>query len=99
MLSWWMITRAVPTEGKEIMVPVTVIEIPSMKVAAIRAYSRDTYGKHALTEVWADQLDAVLGRRITLPKDYDQEAAQKKFSEALQPVRLQKFMRFLIHNR
>jgi large subunit ribosomal protein L3 len=26
-----------PTEGKEIMVPVTVIEVPSMKVAAIRA--------------------------------------------------------------
>jgi len=45
--------KSSPTEGKEIMVPVTVIEIPSMKVAAIRAYSRDTYGKHALTEVWA----------------------------------------------
>jgi large subunit ribosomal protein L3 len=65
------------------MVPVTVIEIPSMKVAAIRAYSRDTYGKHALTEVWADQLDTILGRRVTLPKDYDQEAALKKFSEAV----------------
>jgi large subunit ribosomal protein L3 len=72
-----------PTEGKEIMVPVTVIEVPSMKVAAIRAYSRDTYGKHALTEIWADQLDLVLGRRITMPKDYDREAAQKKFAEAV----------------
>ncbi len=72
-----------PTEGKEIMVPVTVIEVPSMKVAAIRAYSRDTYGKHALTEIWSDQLDAVLGRRITMPKDYDREAAQKKFAEAV----------------
>ena len=72
-----------PTEGKEIMVPVTVVEIPSMKVAAIRAYSKDTYGKHALTEVWADQLDTVLGRRITLPKNYDKGAALKKFSEAV----------------
>ena len=34
-----------PTEGKDIMVPVTVIEIPAMKVAAIRAYTKDTYGK------------------------------------------------------
>jgi len=75
--------KSSPTEGKEIMVPVTVIEIPSMKVAAIRAYSRDTYGKHALTEVWADHLDTILGRRVTLPKDYDQEAALKKFSEAV----------------
>jgi large subunit ribosomal protein L3 len=72
-----------PTEGKEIMVPVTVLEIPSMKVAAVRAYSRDTYGKHALTEIWADQLDSVLGRRITPPKDYNREAAQKKFTDAL----------------
>jgi large subunit ribosomal protein L3 len=72
-----------PTEGKEIMVPVTVIEVPSMKVAAIRAYSRDTYGKHALTEIWADQLDAVLGRRITMPKDYNKDAALKKFSDAM----------------
>jgi len=72
-----------PTEGKEIMVPVTVIEVPFMKVAAIRAYSKDTYGKHAFTEIWAEQLDAVLGRRITLPKDYDQASAEKKFSDAL----------------
>ena len=40
--------KSSPTEGKEIMVPVTVVEVPSMKVAAIRAYSRDTNGKHAL---------------------------------------------------
>jgi large subunit ribosomal protein L3 len=72
-----------PTEGKEIMVPGTVIEVPSMKVAAIRAYSRDTYGKHALTEVWADQLDTVLGRRITLPKDYNGEDARKKLTDAV----------------
>jgi large subunit ribosomal protein L3 len=72
-----------PTEGKEIMVPVTVIEVPSMKVAAIRAYSRDTYGKHALTEIWADQLDSVLGRRITMPKDYNKDAALKKFTDAM----------------
>src|SRR5512136_3119050 len=66
-----------PTEGKEIMVPVTVIEIPPMKVAAIRAYARDTYGKHALTEVWSDQLDNVIGRRITMPKDYSPDVAKK----------------------
>ena len=75
--------KSSPTEGKEIMVPVTVIEVPSMKVAAIRAYSKDTYGKHAFTDVWADQLDTVLGRRITLPKDYDGEAAKKKLADAI----------------
>ncbi len=72
-----------PTEGKEIMVPVTVIEVPTMKVAAIRAYAKDTYGKHAFTEIWADQLDDVLFRRITMPKDYNRESSQKKFADAL----------------
>ena len=72
-----------PTEGKEIMVPVTVIEIPAMKIAAIRAYARDTYGKHAFTECWADQLDSVLSRRITTPGEYDHKIAQKKFAEAV----------------
>jgi large subunit ribosomal protein L3 len=72
-----------PTEGKEIMVPVTVIEVPAMKIAAVRAYSRDTYGKHALTEVWSDQLDTVLGRRITMPKDYNPEVAKKTLAEAI----------------
>jgi large subunit ribosomal protein L3 len=75
--------KSSPTEGKEIMVPVTVIEVPAMKVAAIRAYTRDTYGKHAFTELWAEQLDSVLGRRITLPKEYDRDAALKKFSDAV----------------
>jgi large subunit ribosomal protein L3 len=55
-----------------------------MKVAAIRAYSKDTYGKHALTEIWADQLDNIIGRRITMPKEYTREAALKKFSEAIE---------------
>jgi len=72
-----------PTEGKEIMVPVTVIELPAMKVAAIRAYSQDTYGKHAFTEIWADQLDSILSRRIILPKDYNREVAEKKFADAV----------------
>ena len=72
-----------PTEGKEIMMPVTVIEIPAMKVAAVRAYSRDTYGKHALTEVWADQLDDVLDRRITMPKNYSPDAAKKALTDAI----------------
>lgn len=75
--------KSSPTEGKEIMVPVTVIEVPAMKVAAIRAYSKDTYGKHAFTELWAEQLDSVLGRRINLPKEYDRDAAVKKFSDAV----------------
>ena len=72
-----------PTEGKEIMVPVTIIEIPTMKVAALRVYAKDTYGKHALTEIWAEPLDDQLARRVTVPKNYDSTAAKKKCADAL----------------
>jgi len=72
-----------PTEGKEIMVPVTVIEVPAMKVAAVRAYSKDTYGRHALSEVWADQLDKELGRRITMPRESTTETAKKNLADAI----------------
>lgn len=72
-----------PTEGKDIMVPVTVIETPPMKVAAIRAYRRDTYGRHPLTEVWAGNLDEALGKRITLPKEYDATKAMESIKDAV----------------
>ncbi|HNQ30019.1 MAG TPA: 50S ribosomal protein L3 [Methanolinea sp.] len=72
-----------PTEGKDIMVPVTVVEIPAMKVAAIRAYGRDSYGKHPLTEVWAGDLDDALGRRITPPKEYDGTTAREAIKDAI----------------
>jgi large subunit ribosomal protein L3 len=72
-----------PTEGKDIMVPVTVVECPPMKVAAIRAYTKDTYGKRALTEVWAEKVDDELKRRLTLPKSYDAGAAWTRLDEAI----------------
>ncbi|MDD3620931.1 MAG: 50S ribosomal protein L3 [Methanofollis sp.] len=72
-----------PTEGREIMVPVTIIEVPVMKVAAVRAYVTDSYGKHPLTEVWAEDLDAGLAKRVTLPKKHDRDAALKAIQEAV----------------
>jgi len=42
-----------PSEGKEIMVPVTIVEIPPMKVVGVRGYSKDSYGKHPCAEAWS----------------------------------------------
>ena len=64
-----------PPEGKDIMVPVTVVEIPPMKVVGIRAYNADTYGKHACAEAWTNQCDEALGGRIPLPKKDNAEDA------------------------
>ncbi|MFA6672113.1 MAG: 50S ribosomal protein L3, partial [Methanoculleus sp.] len=67
--------KSSPTEGKDVMVPVTVVEVPPMRVAGVRAYSEDTYGKHALTEAWTTDLDEELSRRINVPKNHDTAAA------------------------
>lgn len=55
------------TQGMEISVPVTVIETPAIRVAAIRAYAEDSTGEKAVAEVWAADLDPELKRRIPVP--------------------------------
>ncbi len=72
-----------PTEGKDVMVPVTVIEVPFMKIAALRAYVTDSYGKRPLTELWAGELDPMLSRRISLPKEYTRETAENAINQAI----------------
>lgn len=70
-----------PTQGMEISVPVTVVDVPPMKVASVRAYGNTPYGLRLLTEVWAEESDANLNRVLNLPKEYDQNIAWKKFEE------------------
>jgi len=77
-----------PNEGKDIMVPVTVVEVPDMKVAAIRVYRKDTYGHHPMTEIWAENLESDLGRRINLPKNYKRDEAEKKIREAIEAEKI-----------
>jgi large subunit ribosomal protein L3 len=45
-----------PTEGKEIFVPVTLLETPPMLLAGVRLYSFDpNRGLYTYTEMWADE--------------------------------------------
>ncbi|MEM3342148.1 MAG: 50S ribosomal protein L3 [Thermoplasmata archaeon] len=56
------------TAGQEVMVPVTVLEVPPMKVAAVRTYEKTPYGLKSATEVWANELDKELARRAPVKK-------------------------------
>jgi len=62
------------TAGQEILMPVTVLEVPPMRVAAVRGYQQTPYGLKTKTEVWAEKLDKALDGRINLPKKPSQEA-------------------------
>lgn len=64
------------TAKQEIFVPVTVVEVPPMKVCAVRFYTLTHYGLKTLGEIWAprEKLDPDLERRIQLPgEDYEPE--------------------------
>jgi large subunit ribosomal protein L3 len=56
------------TEGMEISVPVTVLEVPPMNVIAVRAYEKYNGGLRPVGETWAESLGADLTRAITVPK-------------------------------
>lgn len=56
------------TEGMEISVPVTVLEVPPMNVIAVRAYENYNGGLRPAGEAWAENLSPDLARALTAPK-------------------------------
>jgi large subunit ribosomal protein L3 len=77
------------TTGQEVQVPVTVLEVPPMRVAAVRFYVNSTYGLQTLGEVWAKNIDSMLSRRLPIPKNYDPGNAWRKIEgRDLEDVRI-----------
>jgi large subunit ribosomal protein L3 len=56
------------TEGMEISVPVTILEVPPMNVVALRAYENYNGGLRPAGEAWAESLSPDLARSMTVPK-------------------------------
>lgn len=76
-----------PTYGEEIVVPVTVIETPPMKVMGIRVYRQTPYGLQIAGEVWVENLDRQLSRRLNLPKK-SKDAESLKSIDGIAEVRV-----------
>ncbi|MHB8604275.1 MAG: 50S ribosomal protein L3 [Thermoplasmatota archaeon] len=57
------------TTGQEVQVATTVVEVPPMKVAAVRYYRETPYGLKTIGESWAADADARLRNRLTVPKE------------------------------
>jgi large subunit ribosomal protein L3 len=56
------------TSGKEVVMPVSVVETPPIKIAAVRAYVNTAHGLKTVGEIWANKLDSELSKRIPLSK-------------------------------
>ncbi|MCQ2055900.1 MAG: 50S ribosomal protein L3 [archaeon] len=76
------------TSGMELQVPVTVIESPPMKIAAVRLYENTVYGLRTLGEVWAQNLDPLLSRRFSLPKSTSDSSISKYDDADIEDVRV-----------
>jgi large subunit ribosomal protein L3 len=56
------------TSGREIVMPVSVVETPPIKIAAVRTYKKTVHGLQTIGEIWDDKLDSELSKRLPLIK-------------------------------
>ena len=90
------------TKGKEIFVPVTIVEVPPLFVYGIRAYRQGYLGLETATEVWFHELNDYVKRRIkTLPKDYSEDAFKEKLGQLEEMVENGEIVdvRLLVHTQ
>ena len=73
-----------PTKGEVISVPVTVLDVPKISIAAIKLYARNKRRQlNCIKEIWTDRLDKELKRKISIPKK------KKSIEEELGKVNLE----------
>jgi large subunit ribosomal protein L3 len=56
-----------PYYGKELMKPITIIEVPPLILIGIRIYNEDDYGKFVVGEIFANEVNNYLTRKINIP--------------------------------
>jgi large subunit ribosomal protein L3 len=66
------------TKGKNIVVPITILEAPSMKILSIRFYKNSNVIKEILNE----NLDKELKRKIKIPKEKKKVEIDKEIEDA-----------------
>jgi len=76
------------TSGMELQVPVTVLEVPPMRIAAVRLYENSIYGLKTAGEVWAMENDPLLSKRLSVPKKHDDATFAKYDGMDVEDVRV-----------
>ncbi len=69
------------TPGESIFRPVTIIECPPLKTAAIRFYKRTAYGLKAVNQILAKNLDKNLKRKMIMPKKETKQKEPENYDE------------------
>ncbi len=76
-----------PSAGQEVRVPVTVVEVPKMRLLGVRGYKLTPYGKQTAGEAWVDSKELTeafpsLFRRVPTRKAHDHDAHFDALKEA-----------------
>jgi Ribosomal protein L3 len=81
--------QGLPTYGKEVMKPVTVVEVPPVYVLAVRGYAFDVNkGLYPLTEAWGKVPDNLeLERRLKTLGSFDNEGSIKELQSSLNELK------------
>jgi large subunit ribosomal protein L3 len=71
------------TKGDVISVPVTILDVPKIKVYAIRVYDvNKRYQKNCIAQITSDKSDKELARKISVPKKHKNPEEECKKMEA-----------------
>ncbi|NLU45337.1 MAG: 50S ribosomal protein L3 [Euryarchaeota archaeon] len=76
------------TSGLEVQTPVTVIEVPPMRIAAVRFYENTIIGLKTAGEVWAQDLDPLLSRRLNVPTNHNEGSFDRYSGLDVEDVRV-----------
>ncbi|MDD4185465.1 MAG: 50S ribosomal protein L3 [Candidatus Methanomethylophilaceae archaeon] len=76
------------TSGMELQVPVTVLEVPPMRIAAVRFYTSELDGLKTAGEVWAQDLDPLLSKRLSVPKAHTEASFSKYDGIEVEDIRV-----------
>lgn len=71
------------TYGREIVLPVTILETPPMIVAAVRLYESTVNGLRTLCEAWMEVPPAEFRRILTLPEKFSTQDALNKLESVI----------------
>jgi len=74
------------TYGKEVVIPMTVLETPPMLACAVRAYTETYKGLHTFGEAWMEKTPKGFERVFTVPEKFNTGEALKKIEAGLDKI-------------
>jgi large subunit ribosomal protein L3 len=74
------------TFGKEISVPVTILETPPLIICGIKIYEKKNRNLRSIGEAWTANIPKEFERLITIKKDADEQESLKKIETQLDRV-------------